>query len=735
MRNIVRNTGITRRDLLASVFVIPVSLMFALGLSVVTHAPIESGIIAVVIGGLITGIFGGSYINISGPGIHSAAVWMMGSLILGEGKFSNGYQLMLSSGVIVGLLLILVGALRQIHRLDIIPISVRRGIVSMLGIWIMISQFPSLLGGDAYESYNSLGDMISTYPNLLRNAVMGESAYWLSGVGLVALMFMIFYSSYQNRFIRTLPAPLWLLIGGIAVSLYITVSEGENFTSYKNQLVFISDFGKDWLHSPHWDTVGTLKFWAVTLGFFMVTLNESVSNLRITDSLDVVQRRSDINKEISALGLATLLSCSIGGLNVSATVAQSSTNAQLKAHTRWSGVLSAIMLLVIVIFLTPWLEQLLIPILSAMMLYIGYRMAAPSHLRSIAEIGWEDFVAFAVTFFMAWQYGIVYGLLTGVLIIFILQLIVSGKPGFILRYAFRPNTLLYEEENSRYLLSIKHYGSYINLGRIREQIDSVPSSSEMVVDFSLAKFVDQNVLIHLEYYEEIFTRRGGQFEIVGVDDLPIKVHHPFAPWMPFGSAPSEEGPLSGRQEALAEWAKENAYTFRPEAWYSGHPFYAFQYFRVVRIEGQRNRISGKLNGLNFTLADIDYHEGEFIARGNTHSTMIYMKSEKKLPQFVLDKERLLDKVAAFAGFSDINFDNHPKFSAEHRLQGMNEKAIRDFFTDDLISLIERSEDYHIEARGNQIMIFEKERLATTNEIKDMVSFAAELAAFLKITEE
>ncbi len=724
-----------RRDTVASLFVIPVSLMFAMGLAAVAHAPTESGIIAVIVGGLVVSNLGGSFVNISGPGIHSAAVWMIGSIILGQGRFVAGFQLMLAASVVAGALILLVGLFRQIHRFDAIPVAVSRGIISMLGIWIMVSQFPLVLGGDPYQAYHSIGEILSTYPALLERTVSGHVSYWISGIGITALLFMIFYSSYQNRLIRMLSAPLWLLIGGVLISIYLQVADADVYLLSLNPQIRLEEFGLDWIHLADFSSIQTGKFWAVSLGLFFVAINETMTNLRTVDRLDILHRRTDVNREMVALGLATMISSFIGGMTVTATVAQSSTNVQLSGITRWSNLLNAAGVLLIALLASSFLEQMLVPVLASMTLYIGYRMAAPSHMRSIAEMGWEDFLGFATAFLVGWLYGIVYGIVAGTTLIFVLQLITSGKPGLILRYVWRPNTLLYQEEESAYLLSIKHYANFLNLARIRQKIDSVPSSAEMTVDFSLAQLVDQNVLRKMEYYEEIFMRRGGRFEVVGIDDLPVKVHHGFAPWMPFGTESSDAGELSNRQQALEKWALENTYTYQPFTQYTGQPFYKFRYFRSLQIESQRNRIEGVLTGLKFVLSDVGYHQGEFIARGTLHSTMLAMVVSPRVPQFVLDKERLLDRVAAFAGFNDVNFEEYPEFSSKFKLQGANVEALREFFTADLIRLLEANPEYHIEARGNQVLIFEKERLAGANEIKGMVNFAAQLAEFLKSPKE
>ncbi|TNE27316.1 MAG: SulP family inorganic anion transporter [Bacteroidetes bacterium] len=731
----LQNWTFVKKDSLPALLVGPVSLMFAIGLSLVAHAPIEAGVIAVVIGGFMVSAFGGAYVNISGPGVHSAAAWMMGALILGGGSLDRGYFMMLAAGAISGALIMAVGLTRQVHRFDIIPIAVRRGIVALLGVWIIIGQIPLLFGAEPFYDYHSIGEIISKYPYFLNRAVDGITDYWISGLGLTALVFMIIYSSYQNRLIRMLPAPIWLLFGGIALAGYLRINEGAGYVASLHEQVHFHEGVMEWFHRANFSMIGTWNFWSVVLGFTLVSLNESVTNLRATDRLDVQHRRSDINTELTALGLASVFSCLLGGLNVTATIAQSSTNVQLGATSRFSNLNNVLVVLLLMLLASPIVEELLVPAVAAMMVYIGYRMAAPSHLRSVAEIGWEDFVGWAVAFGLGWKFGLLYGILGGVLTMILLQLLTSGKFGHILRFLFRPNTLLYQEDDNSYLLSIKHYGSFLNLGRVREKIDTVPSSAEMIVDCSLAEFVDQNVLIQLEYYEELFMRRGGRFEVVGVDDLPVKVHHPFASWMPFGEAPSDTGPLSNRQEALAEWAEENGYSYHPGVLYTGQPYYRFQYFKTVRIEGQRNRLVGEVAGLNFIMADVDYFQGEFIARGSTHSTMMYIQTEVQLPQFVLDRERLLDRVASFAGFSDINFDEHPTFSSKFKLQGSNEKAIREFFSKDLIELHLANPEYHLEARGNQVLIFEKERLAGANEMKGMVSFAEKLAVFLKNAEE
>ncbi|MDZ7846228.1 MAG: hypothetical protein U5L96_05420 [Owenweeksia sp.] len=124
------------------------------------------------------------------------------------------------------------------------------------------------------------------------------------------------------------------------------------------------------------------------------------------------------------------------------------------------------------------------------------------------------------------------------------------------------------------------------------------------------------------------------------------------------------------------------------------------------------------------MADLDYHEGEFIARESRHSTMVILKCPSTIPKFVMDKENLLDRVAHLAGFSDVNFAKHPDFANTFKVKGKAKPEIYDFFDDEMIDFFQSNKAFHVESNGQSLLIFEKERVGILREIKQLVSFAA-----------
>jgi hypothetical protein len=105
-----------------------------------------------------------------------------------------------------------------------------------------------------------------------------------------------------------------------------------------------------------------------------------------------------------------------------------------------------------------------------------------------------------------------------------------------------------------------------------------------------------------------------------------------------------------------------------------------------------------------------------------------------LPKFVLEKEgifdKIFDRVMAFSGYKDIDFELYPSFSKNILLMGENETEIRTFFTPDLIEFFEAERVEHIECNGEALLIFIKMKLASTDETEEVIEFAKHLTGII-----
>lgn len=93
--------------------------------------------------------------------------------------------------------------------------------------------------------------------------------------------------------------------------------------------------------------------------------------------------------------------------------------------------------------------------------------------------------------------------------------------------------------------------------------------------------------------------------------------------------------------------------------------------------------------------------------------------------------KIFDRVMAFTGYKDINFEMYPNFSKKFLLIGSNESEIRNFFTKDVIRFFENNQMYHVESNGEALFIFDKIKLARTDETIAFIDYGKELATLLK----
>ena len=126
--------------------------------------------------------------------------------------------------------------------------------------------------------------------------------------------------------------------------------------------------------------------------------------------------------------------------------------------------------------------------------------------------------------------------------------------------------------------------------------------------------------------------------------------------------------------------------------------------------------------------DISFSEGEFIAKEVVRTTMLHIKLPKKTPRFTLIKEGLLERFYALAGQRDINIPNQKEFSNRFYLSGENSLEIQAFFTENLVRFFESNPYYHVESNGDALLVFNKERIASIKEIKQLLDFGSRLEA-------
>lgn len=709
------------RNIFSGFVVSLIALPLGLGLAMASEAPPIAGIITAIIGGLVVSFLGGSHITITGPGNGLVGVLLIAITTLG---LENAYAAIIFSGV----LLVLLGFLRMGKLADFFPSSAIHGMLAAIGLIILGKQFHIMLGNKILRD-NGI-EYLLEIPNTIKTAIhySNEGLTYAAMAGLISLAIMIFYPKIRNKYLQLIPAPMWIVILSIAFSYYFElIAKRPNPIDPNYMLSGIPNLNEIVSQLPeiNFGKIGELSFWSSVIALTLIASIESLLSIKAVDKLDPQKRRSNVNKDLKALGLATIGSGFLGGLNVVTVIARSSVNANNGGSNKSSNFFHAIFLLSFIALFSTQLSRIPLPALMAILVFTGYKLASPEIIKKIYLIGKEQVIIFFVTLYITLKVGLITGITMGVLATLIIHVLINKSFALFIRNMLKPNVLMYREEdnNDNYYISVKHFCNFLNYYKLKEKLNVVPQDKDVIVDFSMCEFVDHTIMEKMNNYQELFAKKKGHLEVVGLDLHGTASEHPFA-LRRIIPIPNLLSNFTKRQNNINELARDYNLDYDASNDKDIYFLKQFIFFRTKEIDHIYNCLSA--NNKTLTLFDIEYSEGEFIAKEVVRSSIMHLKLNRKIPEFTLDREGFLEKIYGFAGFNDIQIENHSDFSNRFFLLGEDEEAIKDFFDDELVHFFESNPYYHIESNGSDLLIFGKERLASIKEIKAMLDFGKRL---------
>ncbi|MFT6798446.1 MAG: carbonic anhydrase [Nonlabens sp.] len=700
-----------------------IALPLGLGLAMASDAPPISGVIAAVVGGVLVSILGGSHVTISGPGNGLVGVILVAVATLG---LNGTYAAIICSGI----LLTILGFLRMGKLADFFPSSAIQGMLAAIGLIILGKQFHIMMGNQI--KLDGSVDYLLAIPS----TVIGAFSYDHSGftyaaiAGILALGIMVFYPKIRNKYFHLIPAPMWIVLISIGFSYFYElvlqqphpVDPAYMIADIPTGAQIISD-----IPIPNFDLLGSFSFWGSVLAITLIASIESLLSIKAVDQLDPEKRRSNVNRDLKALGLATIGSGFLGGLNVVTVIARSSVNVNNGGSNRSSNFAHATFLVIFILLFSTQLTRIPLPALMAILVYTGYKLASPRNIAKIFSIGKEQLLIFSTTLLVTLFVGLISGILAGVLMTFVIHVIINKDLELFIKNWSKPNVLMLKEKrgDQHYYINVKHYCTFLNFYKLKEKLNAIPETEDVVVDLSLCEFVDHTVMENLSAYQDVFHKRGGHLELIGLDLHGTESGHPFALRRLIPGIPFLTDNLTKRQTTLQEIADNYSLNYEADVKEDTEVLDDFRYFRTKRIEKIYNRLFNK--DASFSVFDIHYSEGEFIAKEDVRTTMLHIKFDHQIPEFTLDSEGFLERVYAIAGYNDIPIDNHSDFSKRFYLLGDDPKLVQDYFTDHLVRFFESNSYYHVESDGISLLVFKSQRTAGVKEIKQLLDFGERLS--------
>jgi carbonic anhydrase len=711
------------KNIFAGFVVSLIALPLGLGLAIASEAPPIAGVISSVVGGILVAILGGSNITITGPGNGLVVVLLSAITTLAAGDLQQGYLYTLAAIVISGILMFALGAFRMGILSDFFPSSAIQGMLAAIGIGIFAKQLHVMFGYTNVQG--STVDLLIEAPDAICNFLFDNHNNFIAGIiGILSLLVMICYSKIRNRYFQLIPAPMWIVVFAVGYSYYYELILQQPYPVSKDLLINLPDKVLSNLAFPDFSILLQGNFINVVISITLISSIESLLSIKAVDKLDPLKRRSNVNRDLKALGIASSISGLLGGLNVVTVIARSSVSANNGATNRWANFFHASFLILFIVLFQEQLTRIPLPALAAILVYTGYKLASPKNISKIFGIGKEQLVIFLTTLLVTIFTNLISGILAGIVITCVIHTILNKSIGFFIRNLFKPNVLMYKEadEKENYYVSVVNFCSFLNYSKLKSKLDQIPAHEDVIVDFSRCSFVDHTVMENLHNYIQTFTSKGGHFEVIGLDLHGANTNHPFALRRISASKRMASRNLTKRQKSLRFVAQDFNWSYKPSRSKPFQFLHDFSYFKTKKIREVKNIMT---NG-ECTLFDVIYTEGEFIAKQVIRSTMIHVQLKSPLPLFTLDRDGLFEFFYHLVGYKDISIEGHPDFSKRFFLHGHNQKEIETFFTNELVLFFESNTYYHIESTDNGLLIFHKERLASVKEIKAMSDFAMRL---------
>ena len=514
-------------------------------------------------------------------------------------------------------------------------------------------------------------------------------------------------------------------------------AKDENGKAYEvgpKLLLDIPDSIMDSIMHPNFGKINTIEFWTTVLSILIITSIESLAIAKAVDKIDPYKRKTDLNKDLIGIGLSTVTAGLIGGLPIIAVIIRSTVNIHNGAKTKWSNMYQGLLLLVFIVVLSPIMRQVPLCAFAILLVYTGFKLASPAVFKQVYSHGTEQLIFFVATMILTLYTNLLIGLLGGLLLVMVSHMLLArvSIPQFF-KMIYKSGSNLVKNADGSFDVKIKGIANFLGILKVDKLVAQIPSGAKVNIDLSETKLVGITYMDFLVDYLKTQNDAGGKAIIKGLDSHVSSSTYNRALKISLSNYTSK---LSHRQTRLQNLANEKDYQYTNRIDWNTSYLKNFHFFEIRPIEHKSNCLKGTFKDLDMSweIADVKFNEGAAFTAETFNTTLMVLKLNKKIPVFTMEKEGLFEKifdiVMAFTGYKDIDFEMYPNFSNKFLLMGKEESEIRSFFTPEIIRFFENHQIYHLESNGEAIVIFDKIKLARTDETIAFIEYGKELATLL-----
>ncbi|MEN8827582.1 MAG: SulP family inorganic anion transporter [Flavobacteriales bacterium] len=502
-----------RTDFSAGFLVFLLALPLSLGIAKASGFPAAMGVLTAMVGGLFTGFFKVSELSIKGPAAGLITISAVAVTEFGGG--TQGWQMVCAVIVIMAILQIGLGLLKLGSLSDFFPHSAVHGMLAAIGIIIIAKQLPVLLGVSPIHYVGAKPiELLLSIPSFIK-----LSSWNISVIGLLSIIIMFGFSNFKSNLFKKMPAPIFVLLVAIPLTIYWDFKT----TAPSYSLVSIGDFWGSLAINADFSGISTFAFWKYVIMFLFVSSLESLLTVKAIDNLDPLKRQSNYNGDLIGQGAGNAISGLLGGLPMISEVVRSSANIGYGAKTKWANFFHGVFLLLAMIFMIPIIELIPNSALAAMLIFAGYRLAAPKEFIHTYKVGIDQLAIFLVTIIITLAEDLLLGILAGIMVKFIIHISNGVKISNLFRAKFE-----IIEQNEETHMKIEGAAVFSNLIGFKKQLSSNLRSEKLIIDFEQTHYIDHSFMSFIQKFKDEKTDKGMVIQLVGLEGHQKFSDHPLS---------------------------------------------------------------------------------------------------------------------------------------------------------------------------------------------------------------
>jgi carbonic anhydrase len=521
-----------KTDVPAAIAVFLVAVPLCLGIAHASNAPLLSGLVAGIIGGIVIGSLSRSSLSVSGPAAGLTAIVASAGIALGN------FESLLTAIVLAGIFQMILGLLRMGTFGRYIPLAVIEGMLAAIGLTLILKQIPHLMGYDVEaEGIEQFSLVPEDFTNVLPPPAAPPQGNTLSVLwdafhhfhvsiiilGVVSLLIMLFWdkiiSKRSPNLYRMIPSSLVAIILGTSLAL-IYPFLNANWVIKTTQLVQLP-FIHSWVDFvsqtvfPHWPALLNPKVYQSAFSIAFVASIESILCIEAIDKLDPQHRRTPINRELLAQGTGNFLSGLLGGLPITSVIVRSSVNLHAGAQSKLSAILHGWFLLLAILFAAPLMNNIPLAALSAVLILTGYKLAHPQLFMRLYKNGWDQFVPFLITILAILFSDLMIGVLIGI----------GVSAVFILHNHYKAKVVSVYNRGTMIEIVLGENLTFLNKQQIIDTLETLPNQTKVLINGSKTLYIDHDILEVLQDFSKNSYRKKIEVLIGGLPHMNHKQSH------------------------------------------------------------------------------------------------------------------------------------------------------------------------------------------------------------------